>query len=280
MFRNDWYRNQLKLNELVARFDLDVMSVGQAEIIKEWTGIYDFNSYCFYRLPLPLSGKCHLIDTNGITEMTNGKLYLIPPHLPLKFKSITPYSHYYLHFSSAELYNILPPDQVFCEKYQRRSTIIKTFERIIAAFSETTSNISCFESFEVRFLVEQLLVQFIDHHYLEARCSEFPEQRFSKVLQYIEEHINEKVEISQLRKIINMSSTDFIVKFNNYFGMPPKQYIINRKLSVAKRLLIKTSLPIKEVAESCGYQDEFYFSRIFKKYFHESPRDFRAKKYL
>lgn len=239
-----------------------------------------FSSDCFYRFHLPLSGKCHLVDINGETEVTRGKLYLIPPFLPLKFKAVTPFTHYYLHFSSSELYSILPPDQIFYEQYQRRSSMIKVFERINSFFSDSKPVTSCSDSFEVRSLVEQLLAPFIDHHYIESRCAEFPEQKFSSVLQYIENHLDEKIEIKQLQKMLNMSSTDFLVRFKNYFDMTPKQYVIRRKLSLAKKLLIQTDISIKEIAGKCGYPDEFFFSRIFKKYFNESPINFRIKKCL
>ncbi|WP_353956659.1 helix-turn-helix domain-containing protein [Allocoprobacillus halotolerans] len=49
-----------------------------------------------------------------------------------------------------------------------------------------------------------------------------------------------------------------------------KDYILKTKLDEAERLLIETTLPIKVISKSVGYDDELYFSRLFhkKKIFH------------
>ena len=63
--------------------------------------------------------------------------------------------------------------------------------------------------------------------------------------------------------------------FKEKYGVTIKQYIMNLRLEKAKDLLLATTLQINEIAKVCGYEDEKYFSRIFRKRYGVSPRDFR-----
>ena len=55
------------------------------------------------------------------------------------------------------------------------------------------------------------------------------------------------------------------------------RYLINLRMSHAQRLLLhEPGLSIKQIGEMCGYHDQGYFSRIFKKYTGKSPLEFRG----
>jgi len=55
--------------------------------------------------------------------------------------------------------------------------------------------------------------------------------------------------------------------------------MIMRRLEYAQGLLCTTSMNIKEVAKKCGYNNEFYFSRIFKQHRGTNPSDFRKSEW-
>ena len=63
--------------------------------------------------------------------------------------------------------------------------------------------------------------------------------------------------------------------FHRSCGLPPKQYISLRRISRAKYLLWRTKLSVKEIAEQCGYENKYFFYRIFKKYTGVTPRQYR-----
>ena len=52
-------------------------------------------------------------------------------------------------------------------------------------------------------------------------------------------------------------------------------YLQGQRIQKAKKLLIETNKPIKEVCLSCGFENESYFYRTFKKSQRVTPTDFR-----
>ena len=61
--------------------------------------------------------------------------------------------------------------------------------------------------------------------------------------------------------------------------MTPQRYVINERIAMAKALMRDSpTLSVQAIAEAVGYNDAFYFSRLFKKEVHESPSHF-AKRY-
>jgi len=64
-------------------------------------------------------------------------------------------------------------------------------------------------------------------------------------------------------------------KFNTQIGISPKQYILNKRLEYAKELLVNTNASIFEIANSVGFPDQLYFSRIFKIKEKISPSEYR-----
>ena len=56
--------------------------------------------------------------------------------------------------------------------------------------------------------------------------------------------------------------------------MTPIQFLISQRINYAKNLLQNKSMPIKEIAILCGYQNQLYFSNDFRKHTGLSPREF------
>ena len=66
-------------------------------------------------------------------------------------------------------------------------------------------------------------------------------------------------------------------RFKAAAGTTVWTYLTLQKLEKAKKLLAETSLDIDEIAGDCGFRDPSYFTRQFRKYFQETPVDYRRK---
>jgi AraC-like DNA-binding protein len=96
----------------------------------------------------------------------------------------------------------------------------------------------------------------------------------------IELHLFSNLSLEQLTKLCNLSLSSFKRKFKKEFNDSPANYIIGKKIEKAKEMLRMTNLSISEVAYEIGFQDQFYFTRLFKRKTGTTPSKFRLGEHL
>lgn len=74
-----------------------------------------------------------------------------------------------------------------------------------------------------------------------------------------------------------VSLAHFRKLFKRETALSPGRYALKIRLQQAAQMLVSTPLPIAEVAERNGFDDIYYFSKLFKKYHGHSPREFRRR---
>lgn len=92
----------------------------------------------------------------------------------------------------------------------------------------------------------------------------------------MQEHIHGQLNLDALAASATLSKYHFTKKFKALSGQSPIQYFINMKIQRACYLLDSTSQPVKQVAAAVGYDDAYYFSRLFKKVIGLSPSEYRV----
>ncbi len=98
---------------------------------------------------------------------------------------------------------------------------------------------------------------------------------FLRCISYLQENFTvPTLQISDLCKIANMSVSGLYRCFYAYYGISAKQYLLELRMKRATALLVGNVYSVKEVAHLCGFSDEKYFSRIFKKQMGLSPSHF------
>lgn len=95
------------------------------------------------------------------------------------------------------------------------------------------------------------------------------------VLNYIEQHTHETIRIEQLAKLCQKSVSQLERLFASKMGMPIYRYILSRKIELAKQLLSQTGMTVREIASFLAFEDEFYFSGLFRKKTGYSPTQYR-----
>lgn len=83
--------------------------------------------------------------------------------------------------------------------------------------------------------------------------------------------------VAKCAEFCNMSPAHFTRKFKELVGVSPQDFITKSKLERAQQLLFYTDKSISEIAIEVGYNDPNYFSRIFKKTFQMTPKEYREQ---
>lgn len=103
-------------------------------------------------------------------------------------------------------------------------------------------------------------------------------ENLKKAILYIKENSFEKISIPDLAKYCCVSQSQLARYFKNATGKTPVQYINEYKLNRAKNMLARMpELSVKAIAETLGFDDQQYFSRLFSKAFGESPTEYRYR---
>ncbi len=82
---------------------------------------------------------------------------------------------------------------------------------------------------------------------------------------YIEDHITEKITLDSLGRAFNKNRNQINKMFKENFGSSPLEHIINRRIELAKKLLLTTQLSVREISSRVGMDTYDHFYRIFKK---------------
>ena len=92
---------------------------------------------------------------------------------------------------------------------------------------------------------------------------------------YMMEHYAESITVEKLASLANMSESNFYASFKRLTGSSPMAYLNHYRLSVAANLLLETDDTANRISYTVGIKDALYFSKLFKKTYGVSPRDYR-----
>ena len=80
-----------------------------------------------------------------------------------------------------------------------------------------------------------------------------------------------------MAKKLNISASTLQRRCLTHYRKTPRQILIEMRMDYAETLVECTDYPLKTIARSTGYSDEFIFSSAFKKHFGVSPKIYRKK---
>ncbi len=81
---------------------------------------------------------------------------------------------------------------------------------------------------------------------------------------YMQDHLNQALRVATLASLVNVSPSHFFALFKRHTGLAPMEYFTRLRMECARQLLESATSSVKEVAAILGYEDPFYFSRVFK----------------
>lgn len=102
-------------------------------------------------------------------------------------------------------------------------------------------------------------------------------QHLRKAVKLIENRYHEPLTIERLAAYCNINRSYLCRLFKGTYGIGPKEYLLNFRMSIAASLLCNSQTSIKVVGISVGYENQLHFSKAFKQVHGLSPAKWRLE---
>lgn len=213
-------------------------------------------------------------------QIIKNQMFIISPNASCRYGASekNPWTIYWLHFTgeNAGLYSPVS-NQIINIQPDKDSRID---ERLII-FEEIFQNI------EDHFNLEKVLYANISLKHFLASIKFLPEYRsvnkdisinkLEKAISLMKANLNKRITLKDVAMACNCSEANVSKLFKKSLKSAPMDYFIHMKMQEACKILLNTDLRIKEICLKLGYEDQYYFSRIFTKHVGLSPVYYRKE---
>ncbi|MGN0332722.1 MAG: helix-turn-helix domain-containing protein [Lachnospiraceae bacterium] len=152
-----------------------------------------------------------------------------------------------------------------------KSSLFRSIVRLEKSFAD--------EGYATELYRQVLFLEFMVHlnraalkNHLEFIDTENNHSKVSEILQYINDHLTDELSIDRIADNFFVSKYYMMRQFKQETGYTMGNYISRKRLLLAKELIL-SGIPSTQACFDCGYKDYSTFSRAYKRFFSESPRD-------
>ena len=148
---------------------------------------------------------------------------------------------------------------------------LENIEKIVFNYEQN----GCF-SFESLGYFYLLLNTFLSDYHAKHEIISKEEIYTNQAIRFIKNNAY-NIKIEDIAADLAIHTNYFCVVFKKVMGITPKQFITERRMMEAKRLIQVEKLEIKKISKILGYSNQLQFSKEFKKYFGECPSKYKSE---
>lgn len=230
----------------------------------------------FTKLPRPHNSIAYILSGGGVFKengreifLSKGDMVFVPQGAKYTINWENSQTEIITcHFNFPTFYSVLGMGKTHI-------TEIKGYEHFVTDFVFFAEN--QFENEKtVKFLSKfyKILDTALEH--IEIEKYENQDERIKKAISYIEEHCTENITVKDIADYVNLSESHFYAYFKSKVGISPVKYKNKAQIEKANNMLTG-DYTIENIAAKCGFESASYFRRVFKKYNHISPKEYRNK---
>ena len=142
------------------------------------------------------------------------------------------------------------------------------FDKVVSAISEII-DINAAKKPDAEILTSKLIVDILtlalSVNNTEGQYDTALKQKLAAVNSYIEDHFSEDLSLERISSEFYISKFYLTREYKKIYGKTIFQHIINRRINYGKQLLRFSDKSVEEIAHLCGFNDQSYFARQFKK---------------
>ena len=167
---------------------------------------------------------------------------------------------------------MLPTGKITFKDNKRFLSTMNTYEKLLLDNSKESAYLK-------QHLLEDVLLQISNEnkHLSIKENAVNNDNILSLAIAFLDQNLNKKIAVEDLCKASATNPSTLNFRFRRAFNLSTGEFIINHKLSNAKKMLVTTTYTVSEIAFRLGFDNQFYFSTLFKKREGLSPLAYRQK---
>lgn len=225
-------------------------------------------------------------ELNGQTQkVVANQVFILPKGQAHRYgsKSSHSWTIYWIHFDGtragffAEGFD--KPLMVLPEKDSRIEERIKLFEELYSTLKNGYSKNNLEFSITTLFYFLGSL-KYLSNFRASVHSDESPQQVdvAEDAIHFMRENIRKRISLKEMAEYVGFSSSHFSALFQMKTGYSPLHYFNHLKIQEVCHFLDFTEMKVNQISMLFGFEDPFYFSRLFTKTMGYTPSDYRKKK--
>lgn len=164
----------------------------------------------------------------------------------------------------------------FLQNYaDSRDTVYEILKQIIREMTEKASYFEPYANTLLRLLMLNILRLSDSQVVLES------DVHSNKQLQYVKDfldiHYSRDLRLDELANISYLNKYYLVHEFKRNYALTPIDYLLHKRIDVAKELLRTTDYTMEEIASIVGFNSQSYFNQVFKKKTHQTPTKYKRE---
>lgn len=262
-----------KEHSLAERFRMHLIGMYSATTGPEWSSNGMSEGDIVHHINVNLSGRRQVVFRGKVHHLEPGEAWLLPAHTPVERRCEETCEVVFFKFFCECLPGV-DPLLDWKGREPRRMCAIDPAEWRSWLANDKPPGISSILGLRGRLLwwMVRTIPELDDVITLQLATH----SRFSRVFQYIEDHLGADLRLAELADANGSTPGAFAAAFNRSTGISPKEYLKRRLNQEAIRWVMSSNLKIKDIAAKLRFNDEYYFNRFFQRHNGVPPLRYRS----
>ncbi len=227
-----------------------------------------------------LSGKGWVRLENKLYTVSPNQVAFLPAGLPHAYGAddSIPWNIYWMHVSGKDAKAFSQRLDSIVQEYVfdvvKAEPLIELFE---AAIRFSLAPLDYKTMTKLTMLAHQILGESLMQWKGKRQASRVIEGRILRSIHYMQESLDKNLSLEELARVATLSIPHYSSLFKSHTGSSPLRFFTRLRLQKACRLMEDPGQSLEAIAFQLGFNDSFYFGRIFKKYFDMSPSRYRKE---
>ncbi len=213
-------------------------------------------------------------------ELSQGDLFLAYPDTEIRYRASDedPWTYEWVGFSGSDAPSLLQHTDLTAESPVLMNLPYgQDFQQQLSRINDAFGN-SLTSALQMTGELYLLLAILIDHASPSSGTAGAPEhENVRRAVEYITTRYSYSITVEDIADYIGVSRSTLFRQFRKVEQLSPKEYLDRYRIQRSAHLLETTGLTIESVAQSVGYDNGLYFSKVFRRYMNETPSGYRKR---